>query len=202
MRCFYFILILIVLSLFHVSCNKTKDMKKDLSIYKNGDIVFRLGDSSVSNAVLVADENSPYSHIGIIYKYNDNPVVIHACPPEINSFNSDNYIKMDSISSFFSTKNAISGALYRYPDEMTANEAAEEAYRLYALNVPFDYLFDSSDSSELYCSELVEYVYMTLGVSLTNNKRHKVHIPCVDIDSCIFISDFLIADKLKIVDSF
>lgn len=194
-RCFFVCLLL--------SCTKNKsDLKTDLSLYENGDIVFRQGNSSVSNAVLVADEKADYSHVGIVVLVNEVPFVIHACPPEIESFNSDNKIKMDSISVFFSTQYALHGALYRFCDNNIAEKTSENAIQLYNDSISFDYNFDSNDSTEMYCTELVDFVYKKQNVALSGNIRHHVCIPGMNIENCILISDLQNSDKLKKIISF
>jgi len=194
---------IISLFLLFSSCsNDVIDIRKDESIYKNGDLVFRLGDSSVSNAVMVADESSDYSHIGIVVVIKSQPYIIHACPSDLDEFSHENTVKMDDVSDFFSSKNAINGALLRYSDEHVAEQAANSALRLFNKNIPFDYSLNSADSLEMYCTELIEYCYLQQGVSLTNNERHAVMIPGFDIDNCILISDFLRSDKLELIGSF
>jgi len=186
-----------------LSCSKTNvDLKHDLNIYQNGDIVFRLGDSSVSNLVMIADEQSEYSHVGIIVVENGTPMVIHACPPDLNVISRDNKLKMDSINVFFSINNAVNGALYRYKDCSIAASAANEAKRLYSDGVMFDYNFDINDTTELYCTEFIEYVYEKSGVSIIGNKHHSVDIPGIYIEDCILISDLMSSEQLEIIGSF
>lgn len=197
-------IISLVSALLLLGCSKENnvDIKKDLSAYENGDVVFRLGDSSVSNVVMVADELSNYSHVGIIFIDSGKPMVIHACPPDVDEMDPDNMVKKESIADFFSEKNALNGALYRYADKTIAEKAAKQAFCYYQDSIPFDYNFDTNDSSALYCTELVENAYSIQGVSLSNNQRRHVAIPGIDIDSCILISDFLESEKIYLISSF
>lgn len=189
--------------LFFLSCeHDKKDFRTDESIYENGDIVFRLGDSSVSNAVMIADEYSDYSHVGIIAYDQGIPVVIHACPDDVNTININNSIKKDRINEFFSNGNALNGAIYRINDKKKAVQAANEALRMYNEGIKFDFNFDANDTTEMYCTELIEFVFGKSGVSLSDNKRHHVNMPGINIDDCIFISDLTSSDKLQIIDSF
>lgn len=198
----FFALDALLVSLCSCSGQNDVDMLDDMSVYQNGDIVFRLGDSSVSNLVMVADEKSDFSHVGIVWIDNGCPMIIHACPPDIDDVDPDNCVKMDSVSVFFSNKNAINGALYRFTDKNVAYDAATTAKGFYDDAVPFDYNFDSNDTTALYCTELVERAFMKYGVSLSDNQRRSVDIPGVNIDSCILISDFVNNDRLSLIASF
>ena len=185
------------------SCSKTNiDLKHDWNVYQNGDIVFRLGDSSISNLVMIADEQSEYSHVGIIVVENGMPMVVHACPPDLNVISSNNKLKMDSINVFFSFNNAVKGALYRFKDNNIATCAANEAKRLYNDGVVFDYNFDINDTTELYCTEFIEYVYEKSGVSIIGDKHHCVDIPGIYIEDCILVSDLMFSEQLEIIGSF
>ena len=186
-----------------LSCSKTNiDLKHDWKVYKNGDIVFRLGDSSVSNLVMIADEQSKYSHVGIIVVENGMPMVVHACPPDLNVISSNNKLKKDSINVFFSFNNAVNGALYRLKDNNIAARAANEAKRLYNDGVMFDYNFDINDTTEFYCTEFIEYVYEKSGVSIIGDKHHSVIIPGIYIEDCILVSDLISSEQLEIIGSF
>ncbi|GGB68042.1 peptidoglycan peptidase [Flavobacterium suaedae] len=71
--------ILIVFSflLLLVSCN---NKQPDVSLLKNGDIIFQTSTSAQSKAIQLAT-NSKYSHCGIIYKEDGNYFVFEAVQP-------------------------------------------------------------------------------------------------------------------------
>ena len=67
-----------------ISCND----KKDLTIFpagcelKTGDIVFRRGGGISSHAVMMADRNGRYSHVGIVVDSAGKKMIVHAVPDE------------------------------------------------------------------------------------------------------------------------
>ena len=175
---FYYLLLFSIFTLFiFQSCEKTKeDVLNDPDFLNNGDVVFRLGDSSVSNAVMVADEDAEYSHVGIVVSVDDKKMIVHACPPDIESVDTANQVRIDT--------------------------PANYAYDLYLRHVPFDYNFDTNDTTSMYCSELVEFAYLKSGESLLKEKGHVVDIPGVYIENCILVSDIQKSEKLNKVIAF
>lgn len=71
------ILLLFSFLLVLVSCNNSKP---DVSLIKNGDIIFQTSTSAQSKAIQLAT-NSKYSHCGIIYKEDGNYFVFEAVQP-------------------------------------------------------------------------------------------------------------------------
>ena len=185
------------------ACNKSKnDVLDDADILKVGDVVFRLGDSSESNAILVADPGADYSHVGIVVNYDGKTMIIHACPSEKFEIDENNTLKMESPEIFFDNKNCLQGAIYRFADRTVASKAAETAIGLYDGHFPFDYNFDASDSSAFYCTEFIEFSYNKAGISLTDGKTHNIDIPGAFIPNCILVSDIQKSDKLELISSF
>ena len=182
---FYYLLLFSIFTLFiFQSCEKTKeDVLNDPDFLNNGDVVFRLGDSSVSNAVMVADEDADYSHVGIVVSVDDKKMIVHACPPDIESVDTANQVRIDTPKAFFDSKCAVNGDLY-------------------LRHVPFDYNFDTNDTTSMYCSELVEFAYLKSGESLLKEKGHVVDIPGVYIENCILVSDIQKSEKLNKVIAF
>lgn len=201
---FYYLLLFSIFTLFiFQSCEKTKeDVLNDPDFLNNGDVVFRLGDSSVSNAVMVADEEADYSHVGIVVSVDDKKMIVHACPPDIESVDTANQVRIDTPKAFFDSKCAVNGAVYRHENYDVAEAAANYAYDLYLRHVPFDYNFDTNDTTSMYCSELVEFAYLKSGESLLKEKGHVVDIPGVYIENCILVSDIQKSEKLNKVIAF
>ena len=55
--------------------------------------------------------------------------------------------------------------------------AVRNALRLSALRIPFDHDYDLSDTTALYCTEFVEYVYSLAGIELSEGRRTEVSFP-------------------------
>lgn len=185
------------------ACKKSKeDALKDADNLRPGDVVFRLGDSPESNAIMVADPKAAYSHVGIVVSYADKIKIVHACPGENFEINDSNIVKMDRPEVFFSNKNCLQGAIYRYPGQEEAKKAAQEAVRMYEQRIPFDFNFEAQDSTALYCTELINRAYQKAGVELTNGTLHDVDMPGTFVPQCILISDIQKSDKLEMISAF
>ena len=195
--------LIFLLSLICSACKKSKeDTLKDADNLQPGDVVFRLGDSPESNAIMVADPEAAYSHVGIVVSYMNKMKIVHACPGDNFEINDSNLVRMDRPEVFFSNKNCLQGAIYRYANRDFAKKAAEEAISMYENKIPFDFNFEAEDSSALYCTELVTLAYHKAGVELTDGTVHDVDMPGAFVPACILISDIQKSDKLELISSF
>ena len=207
MRNFHFFIYAISLVAFLLSicsaCKKSKeDVLKDADNLHPGDVVFRLGDSSESNAIMVADPEADYSHVGIAVCYHGKMKIIHACPSDNFEIDVNNFIKLDSPDVFFSNKYCLQGAVYRYPNSEVAVKAADVATELYEKKIPFDFNFDINDTTAMYCTELIDYVFKKAGILVNENKLHDVDIPGTFVPNCLLISDIQKSDKFEVISSF
>jgi uncharacterized protein YycO len=207
MRNFHFFIYAISLFFFLLAicsaCKKSKEeILKDADHLHPGDVVFRLGDSSESNAIMVADSEADYSHVGIAVCCHGKMKIIHACPSDHFEINVNNYIRLDSPDAFFDNKVCLQGAVYRCPNSDIAVKAADVAKELYEKKIPFDFNFDINDTTAMYCTELIDFAFKKAGVSLTDNKLHDVDIPGTFVPNCLLISDLQKSDKLEIISSF
>jgi Orthopoxvirus protein of unknown function (DUF830). len=71
------------------------------SLLREGDVVFRRGAGLISRAVLAADEDGQFSHIGIVVRNGNNWMVVHAVPGEPEFKGDSDRVKMEPIASFF-----------------------------------------------------------------------------------------------------
>ncbi len=175
----------------------------DKSILRNGDIIFRKGRSFVSQMVLLADKNSPYSHTGIIYKKDDSVFVIHSVPAEEKG--KTDIVKIEPIEIFIRPDRASGIAICRIKDS-TFSDISFEASQLaliYAMKkIPFDAEFNLDTKNKLYCTELIWSVYKNSGLDLLDNKFSKSTLPFYK-GPIIFPSDLLESKHLsKIFYSF
>ena len=168
---------------------------------KTGDVVFRRGGGFTSQAVLAADRNGNYSHIGIVVEEGGEMMIVHAVPGEPDFDGDVDRVKMDTPERFFSSEYASIGEICRPIDSMTAINAAVEAYRVYKRNVLFDHDYNDADTTKMYCTELVVHAFKKAGITLIGPERHEVRLPIVNIN-CIVPSDIHESPYLKTVLTF
>lgn len=169
--------------LFLSACRGNSLQERDLlllpkELFREGDIVFRRGTGFTSRIVLAADERGTYSHTGILKMYNGTWYVIHAVPGEPDFKGDVDRVKMEPIELFFDMKRAVKGAVMRVRnDSIAACKAAHSALRLFRRHVMFDNSYNLNDTTELYCTELIDYVYQQEGVDLPEGRVTPVNIP-------------------------
>lgn len=146
---------------------------------REGDIVFRKGNSTASRAVtLSGGQEEIYSHVGIVIynTYTDRLEICHAVPGE--SSDKVDVVKTDSIEEFFKPTKAYAGMIVRVQcDDTTARHAARYAFRQYLNKKNFDHDYDMHDTSALYCTELVVRAYETIGIDLVEDRIRHLHVP-------------------------
>lgn len=148
------------------------------SLFREGDLVFRRGTGIVSRAVLYADQNGMYSHIGILTNDSCGWQVIHAVPGEPDFPGDPDRVKKEPVEVFFSHGRTKTGAVMRIDGKRESIErAVEQAERYYRSGTPFDHQYDLRDTSKMYCTELVFRVFSDAGIDLTNNRTSRINIP-------------------------
>ena len=168
-----------------------------------GDVVFRRGSGLTSRAVLAADRNGAYSHIGIVVDSCGVMMVVHAVPGEPDYEGDPDRVKMDTPQRFFSSMNARIGEVKRLRgDSATALRAARFAVDVYKRGTLFDHDYDDTDTTKMYCCELIDFVYRKAGRPLAGQKRHYFHLPGLNPIRCILPSDICNNGKLDTVMSF
>lgn len=175
---------MLLFSMLPSACNKVK--KTDPipafpeNLWQEGDIVFRRGGGVVSRIVLIADDEGVYSHIGIVVKENGKWQVVHAVPGEPDFNNDPDRVKMESIECFFHPDKASRGAVMRVNgDSIQRNHVAQRAKQLFRAHTLFDHSYDHTDSTQMYCTELVEFVYLHEGIDLTEGRISRINVPGV-----------------------
>lgn len=145
-----------------------------LSLHK-GDVVFREGIGFTSKIIKMMDPDGTYTHIGIVTDSAGHLMVIHSVPGEPDYKGDPDRVKMEPLKEFYSFGKAKSGAVMRHHDESKALMAADNAYRLYRKGILFDHSYDDMDTTRMYCSEFVRYVFSISGDSLidTGNIRNR-----------------------------
>ncbi len=141
---------------------------------KDGDLIFRCGRSPESHAVRVRDRQSGYSHVGVALWVGDSLMVIHSVPDEEDHHPADT-IKCEPWSDFWQRKRAKTGAIFRLPITDEQRQVVR-GYLLekWAAQTPFDHNYLLSDTTEIYCTELVWRAYERAGVDLSEGRRSSV----------------------------
>lgn len=160
-----------------------------------GDVVFRLGGGLESHAVLALDRDGEYSHVGIVVDTMGRKMIVHAVPGEPDYEGDPDRVKLDSIGKYFSSVLAIQGAVMRMDDSLVAKRASQKALEVFRRGVLFDGDYNIDDSTRMYCTELVQFVYRSAGVKLINGEPEHVVLPLVDADvylpSTVYHSKYL-----------
>ena len=166
-----------------------------------GDVVFRRGRSMVSRFILVADNDGNYSHIGIIVYHDNKWKVIHAVPGEPDYEGDKDRVKMDDVTVFFKDEYAKSGAIMRFNNDSIAQNAATRALAIYERVTLFDHQYNLEDSTQMYCTEMIHFVFDKSGIDLTEGRRSRINAPALS-GTYIFPSDIERNPRLKLIDSF
>lgn len=202
--------ILLFFSFFLWGCSQKNDseqvhgfkciMPDDVQL-QTGDVVFRRGTGMASRVILKLDTASNYSHSGIVVNYNGKKMIAHAVADEPDFEGDVDRVKMDTPEVYFSDHYAQCGEVCRIQDDSIAHKAAEIAIRAYERKVLFDHQYDDTDTTEMYCAELVVYAYNRAGLDLVSAERHEVIVPKF-YAKCIFPSDLLNSKYLKSIYKF
>lgn len=169
---------------------------------RSGDIVFRQGSGLTSRIVQTADKNGIYSHVGIVLRdKNGDYMVVHAVPGEPDFKGDVDRVKLEHIDNFFGNGKAICGAVMRVNvDSAKAARAATYALNIFQQNTLFDHQYDLSDTTQMYCTELVYFVYKKEGVTLADTEKTLV-IPIIN-KKCLLPGDLLEGNHLSILTQF
>jgi len=143
---------------------------------QSGDLIFRRGTSIESQIVLLTDQESDFSHVGMIYKINGEVFVIHTVPREDDA--DPGYIKLEPINQFLSDGKASRLAIFRLKQNFSEkiNIASSYAYNCYVNKYCFDNNYDLVSDKQLYCTELIWKAYKLAGIDLVCNRLKNINI--------------------------
>ncbi len=161
-----------------VSAEQKQTIQIPIDKLQQGDIAFRRGEGIISEVVIHSDTKGMYSHIGVIVKHNDSLKVVHAVPGEPDFKGDFDRVKLEPIELFFAPARASRGEIMRIslPDStlnIINNFAIEKALK----KIKFDHDYNINDTTELYCTELVQLLFSHVGISLAENRSTAINIP-------------------------
>jgi hypothetical protein len=193
---------ILLVSILHICCSTQQNNNFSKIDFQKGDIVFRKGIGAKTRAVLQADKTGIYSHVGIIVATADSFGVIHITPGEREANETVDRIKMETPQIFFGKDRAQHGAVYRLTnDTLSVNTAVMHARRLLKNGIAFDHDYNLEDTTTMYCTELVYYVYMLAGKDITSGKRSEVNMPVYN-GTYIFPSNIYTNNDFKLIYKF
>lgn len=196
------ILIVLWVGLFFITGCDTPSTRNNIydelkSQLREGDLLFRRGTGVVGHIVTAMDSEGCFSHVGIVVRCDDEWCVIHAVPHEPDFEGDFDRVKCEAVECFLGRYPNGDYGLYRTtiaPDKVAI--AVRNARRLSDKQVRFDHNYDLADTTELYCTELIEYVYGLAGVTLSEGRRTEITFPIME-GSHIMPSDLTKSSLLK-----
>ncbi len=178
--------------------NKTTEQSFEDYKLKNGDLVFRKGLSIESQAVLLADANGIYSHVGIVVFQNKIPYIIHIVPDSME--NTIDYAQMEKLNDFFDPKYAVIGCVLRLKLEFEnqISNTSDSALKFYNDKVIFDGAYDLVTNDKMYCTELVWKAYKVNNIDLINENLSTINLPLMK-NKIIFPSALINSPYMEII---
>jgi len=175
----YMLWLLVLCSCLSCTSRQANDVPPlPVDLFSDGDLAFRRGAGLMSRVVLAAGKGSVYSHVGILRRMDDGWYVIHAVPDEPEFAGDVDRVKIEPLTRFFAGDRAVRGAVMRLVgDSLAASRAAWEALRVAERGTLFDHNYDLSDTTEMYCTELVEFAYRKVGIDLAEGRISRVDVP-------------------------
>lgn len=137
-----------------------------------GDVVLTAADDLIgANIRRASGESAVFSHVGLVVLRDGAPAVIEATP-----FGSGKVAFAD-FDTFTRDAETTEMLVLRPSTTIDARRLRDEAERLAAIGIKFDYAFDMADASELYCAELVYHLLGTAGLDLGSLPWTQMYVP-------------------------
>lgn len=189
-------------------CTSCKEAKgKDvlylpIDSFNDGDLAFRRGAGLLSHAVMIADQKGVYSHVGIMIQLNGKWQVIHAVPDEPDFKGDVDRVKIEPLDRFFASDKAVRGAVMKFKGNPSiAKQAAKVALHIAGQKILFDHHYNLNDTTEMYCTELVNYAYQKAGINLSEGRISQLNVPTFK-GSYLMPSDIAANQQLEVIFQF
>ncbi len=165
MKKILFIPIILTLFLIVFAGKKYVLVKKTKLEYQNGDMILQTNTSGQGWAIQFAT-NSKYTHIGVLFKENNEWVVYEAVQP-VQKVTLDEFISRGENNQYtiLRLKNDSLVKLDHVTQKM-------KNYLLKQIDKNYDWVFNWSEE-EMYCSELVYKAYFNAGIKISDTKLLK-----------------------------
>lgn len=143
-----------------------------------GDIAFRRGEGFASDIVTYKDRDGKYSHVGIIVDSDSGLMVVHSVPGGHPTQPGTDIIRIEPVNGFFAPEVSRSGEIMRIElDKEQRNRLTKLAIEKVRQKIPFDHNYDLSDTSSLYCTELIQLLYKNIGIDLAQGRVTHISVP-------------------------
>ncbi len=168
----------------------------DTIVLRPGDVVFRRCTGLTSRIVAFQDTEGIFSHTGIVVDSAGVMMIVHAVPGEPDFQGDADRVKMDTPQKFYAQGYALAAAVCRPIDSVAGSRAACKAMEIYQRGTLFDNDYDDTDTTRMYCTELIAYVYRQAGIELLDSLRYTVSLPLTQL-RCIMPSQIHNSKALK-----
>lgn len=141
-----------------------------------GDLIFVRGATWRGQAVMWAEKDFPYSHLGILCGTAGNWTVVHASPYETEG---RTLVQNQPLAEFLDDPKVRAAAIYRLSEKESSSPAnarlaSEAALRIQKADTPFDFEFDLESGEAVYCTELVWRAFTAAGIDLCEGNFDRV----------------------------
>lgn len=195
------IVIIISMTMFQCSykANNESSPQIPIEILQAGDIAFRRGESIASEIVLHNDINGKYSHVGLVVETDSGLMIVHSVPGEISTNEISDIIQIEHIDKYFARNVSVRGEIMR----MNLDSAKRKTLNFLALKkvqekVPFDHNYDISDTTKLYCTELLQLLFKNIGIDIAQKRITTINVPGLN-NKYIMPSDIYSNNNLKTI---
>lgn len=188
-------LITLLLSLFTLGCScstgdtRAVDLRTLEERIEAGDLIFRCGTGFAGRVVTSLDEEGLYSHVGIVVGDREAWQVVHSVPYE-PAFEGDyDRVKCEPLRAFVGRyPTAEIGHFRPNVAQESLQRIVQHALRLSKKGIAFDHKYDLNDTTCLYCTEMIDYLFGLEGYTISEGRRTEVSFPSL-AGSYIFPSD-------------
>ena len=158
--------------------NEVEEVEIPLDSICVGDIAFRRGEGFASNMVVYHDIDGQYSHVGIVAMSDSGLVIVHAVPGAHPNQSGSDIVRAEKVNEFYASWQSKRGAIMRMPlDSMQQELLNQWALEKAQQRVKFDHEYDLSDTTLLYCTELLQLLYGKIGIDLSQGRRTDITFP-------------------------
>lgn len=176
----HLLIILLYLALTNLFTQCTTETKSEIALptntFRAGDIVFRRGEGLTSEFVLYNDPHGNYSHVGMLVNTDNGLMVVHAVPGSHPTQQGTDVVRIETASEFFAPENATRGAVMRLPLDSTRQIVLSQL-ALNKVGTDFDHQYNLQDTTQLYCTELLQHLYQKVGINLAEERITTINIP-------------------------
>jgi hypothetical protein len=171
----------------------------DTSKWQEGDLIFRLGRGVSSQIVNLADDKGSYSHVGFLIYDSCGWQVIHSVPDEANETGGKELIKCEAVTLFLEQDRCVDFAVMRHDsiDKIRQNVVLK-AKEIWQQQPLFDHHYLLLDSTEFYCTELIYRIFISVGIDVSEGRRHTFPLAKEPI---IFPSDIIRNEAIKRIEN-